>query len=140
MTDQVLRSSNYSRIGFDLALGLVSVWALHDSKAPWLGYTVLALVVTLIVITQKRVLVDEGGIRTTYFLRPFLRHSFVPIDAVRSVEWKGGHYTASSFARIEYSQASRLSRIAIIITRSDWPLLLEILKGGNPSVVVRSAR
>jgi hypothetical protein len=140
MSEHVLRSTNYSRIGFDIALGLVSIWALHDSKAPWLGYSIMSMVVIMTIITQRQVLVDEIGIRTTYFLRPFLRHSFVPIDAVKSVEWKGGHYTASSFVRIKYSKASHLYTMPVIITRSDWPLLLEILRRGNPTVEVRMPR
>lgn len=128
--------TDHWRIASDLTLGFGAAWILHDSKAPWLGYSILGIVVLLLIVAQKRVWVRENGISWTYFLRPFQRHHFIPIDTVRSVERKRGHYTASSFARIRYARAAKTSTVDVIVSPSDWPRLIDILKKGKSSIAV----
>lgn len=129
-------STNYGRIVFDLAFGCMAIWALHDSKAPWLGYSILGVVVVFTIVVQSQTWIRADGITVRYFLRPFLRHDFIPIDALRSVEWKSGAYATSSFARIKYDRAANTATIGVIVCRSDWPRVIDILKEGKPSITV----
>lgn len=129
-------STNYSRIAFDLALGFWIAWISSDSKAPWLGYSFLSAIILFTVVGQSRILVRNDGIWMTYFLRPIFRNCFIPIDTVKSIEWKSGAYSASSFVRLRYSRGSKEASMGITAGPSDWDLICDILRQGNPAITV----